>query len=556
MPAQKPLKRLTKNELFAKIRKADICEIAHKLKDCCKNDEKRADEARFAIFLGAGASVAAEIKTAGQMMEDFKEKILVRDCPSITAKKAQIKWLRENVLSKGKGNEYSKLFERFERTPKGRQNYVSKLLKDKEPTFGYAMLSSLIARGFINTILTTNFDDLAFISCTKFSGVRPVIYAYGILATEMKFSSPHPKILKMHGDYLYSALANTEIEMSRFNQDPNMKAQVASALNEYELIVFGYGGNDDSVMKILANYPPNKEFYWCYRNGEIPNEKVLKLLEAKNASLIQIEGFDDAMYEIYKIVDFDLDGVLAAYEDRRAEILRYIDEFSKKYPTKIVEDAIEKAAEETAGPSRSIKKTEPSAWFEYFIAARKARDVDNLGLAEKFFRKVIELKPDYAPAYNSLGVLLSTYPSRAGEAEVAYRMAIDLKPNNASALNNLGSLLVKTSPDPRLAIELIEKAIELDPRDLNKIFSLANAYKKIDDKKAVAANAEKARKLFHKNDWYFLALYYAILDNTEKCLVNLRKAIKSDPERRYFANLDQEFDLIRENPRFKEIVGG
>ena len=327
--AEKKKDKLTKEQIEAKqkallkqIRKAPISEIAHKIKDCSADGGRRCDESRFAIFLGAGASFQAGIKTAGQMMTEFREKILKRDCPEIVDEKKQEQWLKKNVFNKNEGNEYSKLFEGFERKQKGRQTYISKLIKNKKPTFGYAMLASMIARGFINTILTTNFDDLMFIACNKFTGVRPVIYAYGIMATEMKFSSPHPKILKMHGDYLYSALANTEKEMSLFNQDPNMKAHVAHALNEYELVVFGYSGSDKSVMKILENYPGGKEFYWCHWSKEIPNLRVLELLKDKDGTLVSIEGFDDAMYEIYKVVGFELDIVLASYEKRRNEIIK------------------------------------------------------------------------------------------------------------------------------------------------------------------------------------------------------------------------------------------
>jgi len=180
--AEKKSKELTKEltkeqieakqkELVAKIRKAPISEIAHKIKNCSDDGGKRCDDARFAVFLGAGASFQAQIKTAGQMMTEFQSNILKRDCPEITDKKKQEQWLKKNILEKGDGNEYSKLFEAFERTRTGRQKYISKLIKDKIPTFGYAMLASMIARGFINTILTTNFDDLMFIACNKFTGV-------------------------------------------------------------------------------------------------------------------------------------------------------------------------------------------------------------------------------------------------------------------------------------------------------------------------------------------------------------------------------------------------
>ena len=123
--AEKKPKELTEEqieakqkELAKKIRKAPITEIAHKLKDCSGDGGSRCDEARFALFLGASASFQAGIKTAGQMMAECREKILKRDCPEITDKKKQEQWLNKNVLNKVNGNEYSKLFEAFERTPR------------------------------------------------------------------------------------------------------------------------------------------------------------------------------------------------------------------------------------------------------------------------------------------------------------------------------------------------------------------------------------------------------------------------------------------------------
>jgi tetratricopeptide (TPR) repeat protein len=472
--AEKKTKELTKEqieakqkELAKKIRKAPITEIAHKLKDCSADGGRRCDEARFALFLGAGASFQAGIKTAGQMMAEFREKILKRDCPEIIVKEKQEEWISENVLNKGNGNEYSKLFEAFERTQKGRQTYISKLIKDKKPTFGYAMLASIVARGFLNTILTTNFDDLMFIACNKFTGVRPVIYAYGIMATEMKFSSPHSKILKMHGDYLYSALANTEKEMSLFNQDPNMKAQVTHALNEYELIIFGYSGNDSSIMEILENYPSEKEIYWCHWSQELPSLRALEMLHAKDGTLVAIEGFDDAMYEIYKIVDFELNEVLASYEDRRNEILSFIDEFDRKYSTQVISEAIEETKK-----SRHTIQREPSTWFEYFEQANYARRNNNFETAEKYYRKAIELNPKFADAYRTLGVFLDTKLNKPKDAETYYRKAIEVNSKFGYAYTSLGSFLAKDKSRWQEAEEVYRKAIKLIPTDAYCYISL------------------------------------------------------------------------------------
>ena len=60
--------------------------------------------------------------------------------------------------------------------------------------------------------------------------------------------------------------------------------------------------------------------------------------------------------------------------------------------------------------------------------------------AEAAFRKAIELKPDYAAAYNNLGNALREQKKLA-EAEAAFRKAIELKPDYAEAHNNLGNAL-------------------------------------------------------------------------------------------------------------------
>ncbi len=516
-----------REELANRIRKSDITEIAHKLRDCVDAEKGTCNESRFALFLGAGASFNSGIKTAGQMMNEFKEKIIKRNCPDIIKKDEQEKWIRENVLNVGYGNEYSKLFEAFERTPKGRQTYISKIIKDKEPSFGYAMLASMIARNFINTILTTNFDDLVFIACNKFTGVRPVIYAYGIMATEMKFSMPHAKILKMHGDYLYSALANTEGEMKIYNQDPNMKSQVNHALNEYELIIFGYSGSDNSVMEVLENYPPGKELYWCHWSKELPSIRALELLKEKDGTLVAIEGFDDAMYEIYKVIEFDLDGVLAKYEDRRNEVLRFIDKFEQKYSTPVIKEAIEDkklSNEDKKAPKTKIEK-EPETWWESFNIAHDAVKNSDYKTGEKYYLLAIKLNPNDVAAYNNLGVLLAKDENRWNEAEAAYNKAIEINPNDAVAYDSLGVLLTKDENRWNEAEVAYNKAIELNPNDANIYFNFACLH-------SLSCKEE----------------------NKDDAFRYLKIAVELDSKYKRMAKADSDFDFISDDPRFAQII--
>ena len=77
----------------------------------------------------------------------------------------------------------------------------------------------------------------------------------------------------------------------------------------------------------------------------------------------------------------------------------------------------------------------------------------NLGIAymrEGFFEKALEklnrareIKPDYSPVYNTLGVLYQNMGDN-GTAEKYFIIAIELNPDDSSALNNYGLLLCST----------------------------------------------------------------------------------------------------------------
>lgn len=214
--------------------------------------------ARFALFLGAGASAESGILTASGMISDFKRRILQDECPDCFKTEAEKEnWLTTQAWYDA-NHPYASLFEHCEPKEIGRQRYIEKLIEGRKPSVGYVTLANLLATKHINTILTTNFDDLVYTACTTFTDIRPIVFAYGVLASEMRVTAPRPKILKLHGDFLYSKLKNTKDETRA--QDPNMARQVLQVLNEYGLIVIGYSGGDESVMDILDQIPRRERF--------------------------------------------------------------------------------------------------------------------------------------------------------------------------------------------------------------------------------------------------------------------------------------------------------
>ena len=291
-----------------------------------------------------------------------------------------------------------------------------------------------MARNLVNTIITTNFDDLVYSACTTFTGIRPIVYAYGVMASEMRLTAPRPKILKLHGDYLYSALKNTGPELTA--QDPNMARQLTQVLSEYGLIVVGYGGGDKSVMEILSGISETNDLYWCIRRGETINEGVAKLLRDKRGYLVEIDGFDEMMNEIRRIVEFDVQKMLDSIEERRNQIIKHLERFEQQYSTDILSGIVDAAKETEAKPGEDKTITA----LDYSIRASRAYEAKDYSKSEELYRKAIELNPSYAIAYNNLGFTLNNV-KRYGEAEAACRRAIELDPTSAAAYNNLGVAL-------------------------------------------------------------------------------------------------------------------
>jgi tetratricopeptide (TPR) repeat protein len=689
---------------------ASIRELAYKIKG--------PNPPRFSFFLGAGASKQSGIPIASEMIRQFKEQIILQSCPvDLKTETEKNDWLAGQDWYKAGGSDYCKYFEKFEPKEFGRQRHIEEMIRDRAPSFGYVVLANLMARGLVNTIVTTNFDDLIYSACTTFTGLRPIVYAYGLLAAEMRFTAQRTKILKLHGDYLYSKLKNTGSELAE--QDPNMVRQLRQVLNEYGLIVVGYGGGDESVMKVLSEIAKENDLYWCVRRGEEPNEAVKKLLRDKDGFLVEIDGFDELMNEIRPIVEFDVHKMLGSLEERRNQIIKQLEKFDLQYSKDILGKIVDAAKE----PATSINEDKKINALDFFVRAynaheakdfptavelyRKAIEIDpgnalaynnlgntlvnlkrldeaevshrkaieldpnnasahyNLGIAlyqlkrygeaeaayrkaieldptfalnynnlgvtlrsskrldeaEAAFRKVIEVDPNLALAYNNLGGTLSDLRryheaeaalrkaieldpnaasaynnlgnalrslKRLDEAEATYRKAIELDPNNASAHYNLGialnelkrydeaeaayrktieldpnyvlahnnlSILLRLLHREQEALAAIEKALLLTPQSPLYLLALASIHKKLGHKTESARYARQAREFMEANDWYNFACLESVCDNTDAAIEHLRRAAQLPEFNPLWVRLDPDLEWIRDDPRFKEIVG-
>lgn len=109
--------------------------------------------------------------------------------------------------------------------------------------------------------------------------------------------------------------------------------------------------------------------------------------------------------------------------------------------------------------------------------------------AEAAYRKAIELDPKGATPWNGLGNVLMQHLGRIDEAEAAFRECLRLKPNYAYPLNGIGALMHRYRNNPAEAESAYRKAIESDP---NFAYPWAGLADVLSEKSATLEEARKS----------------------------------------------------------------
>jgi len=279
------------------------------------------DESKFCLLVGAGASFSSGIPTAGHLVNQWKEElrsIESKDNPIL--KKYSIYdqefmgFYRDWKIRKSgdliNPSDYSILMEYFRPTPALRQAFIEEAVNGKYPGFGYLYLSMLIDAGYFNVLFTTNFDNLVNDALYRFVDSRPLVCSFDSNVSSIRIASKRPKIIKLHGDYLFNNIKNTSSEVRSLTK--NMEDKFKQFCTEYGLIVIGYSGGDDSVMDIIKSMLKDEEYlkmglHWCIRKGdEVPIALESSAGLSDRLHFYKIESFDTLMSDVCKRANIPL----------------------------------------------------------------------------------------------------------------------------------------------------------------------------------------------------------------------------------------------------------
>ncbi len=256
----------------------------------------------YSVLLGSGASITSGIRSGQNLIDIWKKEVYQESDKTSEMTLEEFfsstnapEWYEES-------NAYSALFENRYDLQRHRRIFVEHEVSGKTPSIGYAYLVKLIEQGFFNTVFTTNFDDLLNEAFYRFSKNRPIVCAHDSSISGISVTSTRPKIIKLHGDYLFDDIKTTLRETESLEM--NMKMKFQEFAKDFGLIVVGYAGNDRSIMDILTYLLQHEDYfkngiYWCIRKGECNiSAELKKLLWRDRVFFVEIDGFDELFAEI------------------------------------------------------------------------------------------------------------------------------------------------------------------------------------------------------------------------------------------------------------------
>jgi hypothetical protein len=248
----------------------------------------------YALLLGSGVSRSAGIPTGWEIVLD-----LIRKLAHLKGEQCNPdpeSWYRTLT---GTEPDYSDMLDQvtnssaergqllrtyFEPTEEERQE------GQKVPTQAHHAIATLVAKGYIRVIVTTNFDRLLEQALSQAGVQATLISTADAVRGAMPITHSPCTIIKVHGDYLDSRIKNTRIELSEY--DAALNALVDRIFDEFGLIVCGWSAEWDTALRAALERCSTHRFgtYWSV-HGQI-NSMTEKLIGIRRATVLPIAEAD------------------------------------------------------------------------------------------------------------------------------------------------------------------------------------------------------------------------------------------------------------------------
>jgi hypothetical protein len=249
----------------------------------------------YVLLLGSGTSRAAGIPTGWEVTLDLIGKVAASEGNPPADPKL---WYREKFNTEP---DYSVLLNELGNTASERQailrQYFEPTDQDREvgqkvPTAAHKAIATLVAKGFIRVIITTNFDRLVE-QALDAEGVTPTVVSSADAAEGVTpLAHTRCMVIKVNGDYLDTRIKNTTEELSSY--DPRLAALIDRVFDEYGLIICGWSGAWDTALVGAIERIRSRRYttFWATRGVLLgAAQQLAQLRSAVQVSITDADSF-------------------------------------------------------------------------------------------------------------------------------------------------------------------------------------------------------------------------------------------------------------------------
>lgn len=315
-----------------------------------------------------------------------------------------------------------------------------------------------------------------------------------------QYLAKNPKDLRIRDSYaqllLLSSDYNQLIELVKKYPD-DYEFELSTAVS---LLQNNHEAEAEALLTKLAKLPQDDA-----ENGTIPQKALLLLSEValENKKYEEALALADRVVGSMKPAALIQKANVYSHEDKHKEALEVFKQVDPGDNNAVAEEvaAVEsRLIAELNGDTEALKTLEkylqkyPESKSLFYEAAMIAERLDLISMAENYLKRALEIDPNFANAYNSLGYTLLERTNRLKEAGENIRKAYQLDPSNPYILDSMGWLSFKEKNYTE-AIGYLNDALQLlESEDI--MLHLAEAYWVSNQKDEARLVLKRAKELW------------------------------------------------------------
>jgi Tfp pilus assembly protein PilF len=480
------------------------------------------------LLIGAGCSVKGGVPLAGEFVQIIKDRY-------------------PESYRRAKEKTYPQCMD--ELTLGERRGLIAEYVDKAKINWAHVGVACLMQKGYVDRVLTTNFDPLVMRACALL-GDFPAVYDFAASQLLTPADIPDKAVFHLHGQRTGFVLMNTPADCQK--QSERLGPVFQDAGRGRVWIVVGYSGENDPVFDHLARVDRfDNGLYWVgYQDSEpAPHMSEKLLTEGKYAFYVKGWDADSFFVTLTQRLGIFPPSLVQQPFTHLKHVIEMLSPFS--LPREVSEEDVTRTARKWI--HKAIAEIEQvGRWVADAERMLMAGDYDGvIGLREQY---KIQLSPELAEplswAYVMQGNSISSRASTKTEEEADRLFAKSGEKHAAAldmpaALNNLGHTLLdpaqpKTGEEAdRLFAQAGEKygaAVAVKPRMHEAFYNWGNALAC----QAKTKTGEEADRLFAQaGEKYAEAL--AIKPDKDKALNNWGNALADQAKTKTGQEADRLF---------------